>query len=62
MNDEYDPNKVSSYIVPFDANNIYGLAMSQPLPCGEYEWCNPANMTLELIKKLILKHVKLDMF
>ena len=36
MNGEYDPSKESSFIIPFDANNLYGYAMSQPLPCGEY--------------------------
>jgi hypothetical protein len=51
MNEEYDPNKETSYIIPFDANNSYGYAMSQPLPCGEYEWTNPANITLEFIKE-----------
>ena len=51
INEEYDPNKESSYIIPFDANNLYGYAMSQPLPCGEYEWGNPANITLEFIKQ-----------
>ena len=25
--------------------------MSQPLPCGEYEWANPANITFEFIKQ-----------
>jgi len=51
MNEEYDPDKETSYIIPFDANNLYGYAMSQPLPCGEYEWTNPANITLEFIKE-----------
>jgi hypothetical protein len=55
MNEEYDPNKESSYIIPFDANNLYGYAMSQPLPSGEYEWTSPANITMELIKNVILK-------
>ena len=57
MHVEYDPNKESSYIIPFDANKLYGYTMSQPLPCGEYEWCNPANMALEFSKNMILKHV-----
>ena len=51
MNEEYDPNKETSYIIPFDANNLYGNAMSQPLQCGEYEWTNPADILLEFIKQ-----------
>ena len=34
----YDPTKPSSYILYVDANNLYGWAMSQPLPDDEYEW------------------------
>ena len=29
MKEEYDPNKETSYIIPFDANSLYGYAMSQ---------------------------------
>lgn len=35
---DYDQTKPSSYIVYWDANNLYGYAMSQPLPYGGYEW------------------------
>ena len=28
----YDPDKETSYILFLDANNLYGWAMSQPLP------------------------------
>ena len=34
----YDPESPSSYIFYFDANNLYGLAQSQPLPIGEMKW------------------------
>ena len=36
--DGYNPEKPSSYILYLDANNLYGWAMSQPLPTGAF-WC-----------------------
>src|SRR6266853_5245335 len=36
--DNYDPNKESNFLSYFDANNLYGLSMSQPLPYGGFEW------------------------
>ena len=38
MGSLYDPTKPTSYIMYVDANNLYGWAMSQPLPDDEYEW------------------------
>ena len=35
---EYDRTKPNSYIVYLDANNLYGWAMSQPQPKGDYKW------------------------
>ena len=34
----FDPELKSSFIVYLDANNLYGWAMSKPLPVGEFEW------------------------
>ena len=34
----YDSKKPTSYIVLLDANNLYGYALMQPLPIGEFKW------------------------
>ena len=33
----YDPEKEDVFIIPLDANNLYGEAMLQPLPIGGYK-------------------------
>ena len=47
--DGYDPEKPSSHILYLDANNLYGWAMSQPLPPGAFQWdedCEQLTKTL----------------
>ncbi|KAK3794857.1 hypothetical protein RRG08_001008 [Elysia crispata] len=34
----YDPEKPNSHILYLDANNLYGWAMSQPIPTGGFRW------------------------
>ena len=34
----YDPNKPSTFITYLDINNLYGWAMSEYLPYGEFKW------------------------
>ena len=34
----YDPRKLSKYVMYFDANNLYGWAMSRYLPYGGFKW------------------------
>ena len=34
----YDPNKQSIFITYLDKNNLYGWAMGEYLPYGEFEW------------------------
>ena len=44
----YNEKDESKFLMYLDANNLYGWAMSQPLPNGEFEWVEDVdNITLE---------------
>ena len=36
--EEYGNNEPTNYLQYLNANNLYGWAMSQPLPTGEFKW------------------------
>ena len=38
MGSKYDPSPPTEYLQYLDANNVYGWAMSQPLPTGGFHW------------------------
>ena len=38
MGRKFDPDQPTSYIIYLDANNLYGWAMSQTMPTGEFAW------------------------
>ena len=52
---EYDKKAPSKYIMYLDANNLYGRAMSQYLPTGNFKW-----MTDKEISKINLGKYKAD--
>ena len=52
---EYDEKAPSKYIMYLDANNLYGWAMSQYLPTGNFKW-----MTDKEISKMDLGKYKAD--
>ena len=44
----YQEGEESSYIMYLDANNLYGWAMSQKLPCRNFRWIDcPEHIKLE---------------
>ena len=50
MGERYDNTKESSYITYVDANNLYGLAMTEPLPCKDMKFeTNWETATLQTI-------------
>ena len=50
MSKQFDPEKGSSFLQYLDTNNLYGWAMSQPLPTGGFKWVN--DVTPEEIGRL----------
>ena len=52
---EYNEKAPSKYIMYLDANNLYGWAMSQYLPTGNFKW-----MTDKEISKIDLEKCKAD--
>ena len=48
----YDENKESSYVQYLDANNLYGLAMSQKLPVDRFKWIKHTSSINKNLKDL----------
>ena len=44
MDNKYDANKLTKYITYLDANNLYGWAMSKPLPTHGFKWMEPSKL------------------
>ena len=50
----YDSSKPKTHILYLDANNLYGGAMSEPLPTGDFQWV--ADCALAQLAKYIIEH------
>jgi len=49
---DYDESQPSKFIVYLDANNLYGWAMIQALPTGNFKWEKPEDFNTERILNL----------
>ena len=48
----YDKNALITYLIYLDANNLYGWAMLQKLPVGDFKWIEKDNLSKKILKKL----------
>ena len=53
--DEYNSSRPTKYLQYLDANNLYGWAMSQPLPTGEFRWIKCSGNPNRLVEKMASK-------
>ena len=52
MGCEYDPSEPTEFLQYLDANNLYGWAMSQPSPVGDFKWIKIDNEESDIVEKL----------
>ena len=45
--ENYDPEQPTSFLMYLDANNLYGWAMSQPMPIGGFQWVDYSEQILQ---------------
>ena len=55
MGSDFNPNLPTKYLQYLDANNLYGWAMSQPLPTEGFKWVNIKPDRISKLAKLKLK-------
>nr|CAH7760359.1 unnamed protein product [Callosobruchus chinensis] len=53
MENEYDPNLPTSYLMYYDINNMYGTALREPLPIGNFTWVENIDFYREDILKTL---------
>ena len=56
----FNPEQKRKFLVYLDANNLYGWAMSQPLPTGKFEWMTEKELNLPF-EKMPPCFIKIDL-
>ena len=56
----FNPNEKTSYLQYLDTNNLYGWAMSQPLPTGGFKWTKVKPEEISKLAKLKIKGYLLE--
>ena len=47
---DYDPNSPSPFLIYLDANNLYGYALSEPLPVDKFRFLDdPENFAIDSV-------------
>ena len=60
---DYNKDEEESFLQYVDANNLYGWAMSEPLPVDGFKWVkNESKIDEDFIKKTMMKLVIKDIF
>ena len=52
MGKKFNPSEESSYLQYLDANNLYGWAISQPLPTGRFKWVSKKPYEISRLTKI----------
>ena len=55
MDDKFNPSEPSKYIQYLDANNLYGTAMSKPLPTHGFKWMKTSELETWELHSCILE-------
>ena len=45
--EDFNPSQPTSYLMSLDSNNLYGWAMSQPMPTGGFQWIDYSDQILD---------------
>ena len=60
MGSKFNPNERVNYLQYLNANNLYGWAMSQPLPTGGFKWVKVKSEEISRLAKLKSKGYLLE--